>query len=75
MGRGHDLFISFREKDGSWSKAVNMGKDINSLQSDYSAIISADGKYIFFSSSRSGNIDIYWVDAKIINRLKQEDKR
>lgn len=70
LGKGHDLFISFRRKDGSWGKAVNMGKEIDSPQSDYSAIISADGKYIFFSSSRSGNIDIYWVDAKIIEQLR-----
>ncbi len=72
LGRGHDLFISFRNKDGSWSRAINMGEEINSPQSDYSAIISADGKYIFFSSSRSGNIDIYWVDAQIIENLKPE---
>jgi len=75
LGKGHDLFISFKKKDGSWSKSVNMGKEINSPQSDYSAIISADGKYIFFSSSRSGNIDIYWVDAKIIEQLRLEELR
>ncbi len=75
LGKGHDLFISFRKKDGSWSRAVNMGEEINSPQSDYSAIISADGKYIFFSSSRSGNIDIYWVEAKIIDRLRPEEQK
>jgi len=51
------------------------GEEINSPQTDYSAIISADGKYIFFSSSRSGKVDVYWVDAKIIDRPRQKGKR
>jgi Tol biopolymer transport system component len=50
-----------------------MGEDINSEKYDYCPILSPDGKYLFFSSSRSGNGDIYWVDAKIIEEFKQND--
>jgi Tol biopolymer transport system component len=73
LGKGHDLYISFREENGSWSEAVNMGKDINSPESDYSAVVTADRKYIFFSSRRSPdkNADIYWFDADYVKELKK----
>ena len=32
---------------------------------------SPDGKYLFFTSTRSGNGDIYWVDAKIIDDMRR----
>lgn len=71
LGKGHDLYISFRKDDGTWGEAINMGKDINSPESDYSAIITADGKYIFFSSRRSPDrsADIYWFDAEYLKEL------
>ena len=65
-----DLYICFKMADSSWSMPKNMGNNINSEAYDYCAMASPDGKYIFFSSTRSGNGDIYWVDADIINRLR-----
>jgi hypothetical protein len=67
---GSDLHISFRKKDGSWTPAVNMGKEINSKDSDYTPVVSPDGKYMFFTSGRAGVDDIYWVDSEIIRRIK-----
>jgi len=32
-----------------------------------------EGKFIFFGSDRNGNLDIYWVDARIINELKPDE--
>ena len=64
-----DLFISFRNEDGSWSKAKNMGNAINSEASDLKATVSPDGRFLFFTSFRSGNGDVYWIDAKIIEQL------
>lgn len=49
---GSDLFISFRKKDGSWTKAKNMGEGINSKAWEYCPTISSDGKYLFFTSNR-----------------------
>ena len=66
----NDLYISFRNKEGTWNAPVNMGEDINSEDYDYCPILSPDGKYLFFSSSRSGNGDVYWVDAKILDEFK-----
>jgi hypothetical protein len=65
-----DLHISFRKEDGSWTPAVNMGKEINSTDSDYTPVVSPDGKYLFFTSGRGGVDDIYWVDSEIIKRIK-----
>ena len=69
---GSDLHISFRNKDGSWTEAVNMGKEINSPEADYTPVVTPDGKYLFFTSSRAGVDDIYWVDAGIISRIKKK---
>ena len=72
LGRG-DLYISFRKRDGSWTTLKNMGKKINSEYTDYCPMLSPDGTYFFFTSTRSGNGDIYWVDAKIIDELKPKE--
>lgn len=49
---GSDLYISY-QRDGNWTKAVNLGDKINSKGSEYSPTVSPDGKYFFWSSTRS----------------------
>lgn len=49
---GSDLYISY-QRDGTWTKAVNLGDKINSKGSEYSPTVSPDGKYFFWSSTRS----------------------
>lgn len=68
-----DLYISFQEEKGSWTEPINMGKPINSNKLEFCPMISPDGKYLFFSSRRRGNEDIYWVDAKVIENLKPQE--
>ena len=67
------LYISFRTKDGSWTKGTNMGDLFNSPAESctQAASLSPDGKYIFFL--RRYDEAIYWVDAKIIEDLKPEE--
>jgi len=66
-----DLYISFREKDGEWGPAINMGEGVNSQGWDAYATVTPDGKYILFNRKIDGNnIDIYWVDANIIETLR-----
>lgn len=72
-----DLYISFRQTDGSWGPAINMGPEVNSEKSDFYASVTPDGKYILFDRTMDGeagnrNVDIYWVDAGIIERLKRK---
>jgi len=67
-----DIYISYRQNDGSWGPAINMGDKINSDKADFYASVTPDGKYILFNRTmdNKGNTDIYWVDAKIIETLK-----
>jgi hypothetical protein len=73
------LYISFKGEDGNWSVPVNMGPKINSGKGERFAKLSPDGKYLFFGSYRDttgGKVgaDIYWIDAKIIDELKQQSQ-
>ena len=70
---GSDLYISFKQKDGAWGPAINMGDKVNSDKWDAYATVTPDGKYILFNKSLdkdNKNVDIYWVDAQIIETLK-----
>lgn len=50
---GTDYYISFQDRPGTWSQPINMGAEINSTDpKEWSASISADGKYLFFMSAR-----------------------
>lgn len=68
-----DIYVTFRKKDGNWTKPVNMGDKINSSYSEYIPYVTPDGKYFFFTTNKSGNRDIYWVDARIIEELKPNE--
>ena len=68
----NDLYISYKQADGSWLKSFNMGKAFNTSAEEITPYVTPDGRYIFFSSNRLGNYDIYWVDAKIIDTYKPE---
>ncbi len=70
MNTRADLYICFRNKDGSWTKAKNMGNIINTADEEMCAYVSPDRKYLFFSRLSQHNSDIYWIDAKIIENLK-----
>jgi hypothetical protein len=70
-GKG-DLYASFRFADGSWSQAFNAAV-LNTAEADWCATVSPDGKYLFFTRNGTGNGDIYWVDAKIIDELRPKE--
>jgi len=66
-----DLYISFRQQDGSWGTAINLGDEINTEFEDAYGSVTPDGKYFFFNRSFGGDkADIYWVDAQIIETLR-----
>lgn len=72
IGHGDsDLYISYRQKDGTWGEAINLGNKINTDAWEGGAYVTPDGKYLFFNRAISDdNTDIYWVDAKIIDILR-----
>ena len=66
-----DLYISFRQPNGSWGEAINLGNKINTDGGEAGAYVTPDGKYFFFNRHEiGGNGDIYWVDAKVILGLR-----
>ncbi|MDL5513303.1 amidohydrolase family protein [Arenibacter sp. M-2] len=66
-GQG-DLYISFRDKDGKWGDAVNMGNTINTAKHELCPFVTKDGKYLFYTS----NNDIYWVSTKILDNYREQ---
>lgn len=68
-----DIYVSFRRENGSWTPPVNMGSKVNTPYQEYIPYVTPDGKYFFFTTNKSGNRDIYWVDAKIIEKFKPDD--
>jgi len=66
------LYISFRNEDGSWTAPRNMGDMINRGEGRFPSF-SPDGKYLFFTSYRSGQAGHYWVDAAVIDYLRDND--
>lgn len=57
-----DLYVSFRKENGTYTKPVNLGKTINTADSEGSPFISADTKTLYFLSKGHlgyGNGDIF----------------
>ncbi len=71
QGGEGDLHVCFREADGSWSEAYNLGDAINTPGTNFCPSVSPDGKYIFYSMNR----DIYWVSAKALDGPRAEHAR
>ena len=46
-----DLFISFKKEDNSWTKPINLGKNINKFSYwSWGPYVTNDHKYLIFSS-------------------------
>jgi outer membrane protein OmpA-like peptidoglycan-associated protein len=59
---GIDIFMSKRQADGSWGKAINLGYPINTSHDENSLLVDASGKLAYFASEREGGyggLDIY----------------
>jgi Tol biopolymer transport system component len=69
---GNDLYIAFRKNDGKWTKPINLGKKINTAANETRPYVTADGKYLFFVSDTNSNLDIFWVDASVLDQLKPD---
>jgi outer membrane protein OmpA-like peptidoglycan-associated protein len=45
-----DLYVSFKKEKNTWSKPINMGRQINTIEHDVTPFIAADGKTLYFST-------------------------
>ncbi len=57
-----DIYVAYKNTDGTWTPPENLGKPINTRFNDRSPFISADGKTLYFSSNGHpgfGNHDLF----------------
>lgn len=59
-----DLYVSFKDKKGDWSKPLNLGSEINTSEfTETTPFLAPDGYTLYFSSNRKGgqgSNDIYY---------------
>jgi len=61
---GYDIYVCERLSDGSWSKAVNLGPNVNTTFDDVSPFIASDGVTLYFSSkghNTMGGYDVFFT--------------
>ncbi len=71
-----NVYVSFRMKDGSWSKPLDLGPDINTKFTETTPFLAPDGVTLYFSSDRDGgqgSNDI-WVSKRIDKTWKRWSK-
>lgn len=64
---GADIYVSRKGSDGNWTEPRNLGPSVNSASYEYGASISPDGKFLFYTSSRNGSEDIFWISADVLS--------
>jgi hypothetical protein len=72
----YDLYVSFPGEDGSWSEPVNLGEGVNTAESEFRPYVTADGKYLFFTSPDPGNDNrgrIFWVSSQVIQARRGDN--
>lgn len=59
----NDIYVSFLQDNGSWSKPVNLGPGFNTAYKEDTPFLASDGITLYFSSDRPGGLgkrDIYF---------------
>ena len=69
-----DLYRSYKGSDGRWSKAKNLGLNINSDKMDYCPYVDTKTNTLYFTSKRSSvndsNVDLYTIQ-DFLNEMKK----
>jgi hypothetical protein len=69
--RSVDLYVSFRQEDGTWTEAQNMGESIEAFRGGRFPGLSPEGSYLFFVAE--GGEAIYWVDTEVVDLFRPEE--
>lgn len=67
-----DIYVSFLTDAGGWTEPRNLGAEVNSPASEYGSMPSPDGRYLFFTSGRDGNENVYWISAEVVEALRPD---
>lgn len=73
--KDRDIHVCFKQKDGTWSKPINLGNAVNSDFNETCPSLTPDGNYLFFSryNEEGGISNIYWVSAEVIDRVRPDN--
>lgn len=52
---------------------MNLGPEINTAEYEYGPSVSADGRYLLFTSHRDGPANIYRADIRLAHRPMEND--
>jgi Tol biopolymer transport system component len=63
------LWLSFKQKDNRWMRAIWMGDDFKNAACPY---VSPDGKYFFFLEIGHRYNDVWWMDVRVIEELRPD---
>jgi hypothetical protein len=67
----YDLYYCYKEDNGNWSKPINMGYPINTVNEEKTISVSADGKtaYVgaYYTTDSKGDADIFIIDISSLN--------
>ena len=67
-----DIFVSFRNPDGTWGPARALGPEVNTRYSETCPSLSPDGKLLFFSryDEPDAMSNIYWISSEVIEATR-----
>lgn len=72
--KDNDLYVYFKNQDGTWSYPISLGTTVNTNFSEKTPSISPDGKYLFFGRDEKeiepGLANIFWVSTEVIKKLR-----
>ncbi|WP_321281683.1 hypothetical protein [Marinifilum fragile] len=67
-----DLYISFKDKHNNWSEPIHMGDKINTDKQERFPSVSKELGILFFTRATDSNYDdIFWIDSKIIEDIRE----
>jgi len=61
-----NLFISYKDLNGRWSEAIDMGNRVNTNRDELCPVVTRDNRYLFFTRDDT----IYWISTQIIEDLR-----
>lgn len=68
-----DLYISYKNRNGGWSKAMNLGKEINSDKMDYCPYVDASN-VLYFTSKRNNVKSVFDKNLNLVELQKEMNK-
>jgi hypothetical protein len=69
FGNRHNLYISYKNKNNTWTESINLSRCFNLKGSLLCPIVSPSEEYLFFTNEST----LMWVNAKFIEELRPKE--